>query len=273
MDYRVQGRDIIVHEPDLDLDETLDCGQAFRWKKISSDYECTYEGFFINDKLMISQESKGNFIFHNTSENDFVSKWIRYFDFETDYSELKRCFSEDETLSKACKFAQGIRLLRQDSWECLISFIISQNNNIPRIKGIIDRLCEHYHGRFPESKQLCCETEESLAYLRSGFRAKYILDAASKTSCSEISLDKIAIMPIDEARTALKQIKGVGPKVAECVLLFGMYRTEAFPIDVWIKRVLAQYYPNGFPEFAREKGGIAQQYLFHYIRSITKQGE
>ncbi|WP_303803832.1 DNA-3-methyladenine glycosylase [Ruminococcus flavefaciens] len=273
MDYRVQGRDIIVHEPDLDLDETLDCGQAFRWKKISSDYECTYEGFFINDKLMISQESKGNFIFHNTSENDFVSKWIRYFDFETDYSELKRCFSEDETLSKACKFAQGIRLLRQDSWECLISFIISQNNNIPRIKGIIDRLCEHYHGKFPESKQLCCETEESLAYLRSGFRAKYILDAASKTSCSEISLDKIAIMPIDEARTALKQIKGVGPKVAECVLLFGMYRTEAFPIDVWIKRVLAQYYPNGFPEFAREKGGIAQQYLFHYIRSITKQGE
>ena len=266
MDYRVQGRDIIVHEPDLDLDETLDCGQAFRWKKISSDYECTYEGFFINDKLMISQESKGNFIFHNTSENDFVSKWIRYFDFETDYSELKRCFSEDETLSKACKFAQGIRLLRQDSWECLISFIISQNNNIPRIKGIIDRLCEHYHGKFPESKQLCCETEESLAYLRSGFRAKYILDAASKTSCSEISLDKIAIMPLDEARTALKQIKGVGPKVAECVLLFGMYRTEAFPIDVWIKRVLAQYYPNGFPEFAREKGGIAQQYLFHYIR-------
>jgi N-glycosylase/DNA lyase len=273
MDYRVQGRDIIVHEPDLDLDETLDCGQAFRWKKISSDYECTYEGFFINDKLMISQERKGNFIFHNTSENDFVSKWIRYFDFETDYSELKRCFSEDETLSKACKFAQGIRLLRQDSWECLISFIISQNNNIPRIKGIIDRLCEHYHGKFPESKQLCCETEESLAYLRSGFRAKYILDAASKTSCSEISLDKIAIMPIDEARTALKQIKGVGPKVAECVLLFGMYKTEAFPIDVWIKRVLAQYYPNGFPEFAREKGGIAQQYLFHYIRSITKQGE
>lgn len=273
MDYRVQGRDIIVHEPDLDLDETLDCGQAFRWKKISSDYECTYEGFFINHKLMISQESKGNFIFHNTSENDFVSKWIRYFDFETDYSELKRCFSEDETLSKACKFAQGIRLLRQDSWECLISFIISQNNNIPRIKGIIDRLCEHYHGKFPESKQLCCETEESLAYLRSGFRAKYILDAASKTSCSEISLDKIAILPIDEARTALKQIKGVGPKVAECVLLFGMYRTEAFPIDVWIKRVLAQYYPNGFPEFAREKGGIAQQYLFHYIRSIAKQGE
>ncbi|WP_028515639.1 DNA-3-methyladenine glycosylase family protein [Ruminococcus flavefaciens] len=273
MDYRVQGRDIIVHEPDLDLDETLDCGQAFRWKKIPSDYECTYEGFFINDKLMISQESKGNFIFHDTSENDFVSKWIRYFDFETDYSELKRCFSEDETLSKACEFAQGIRLLRQDSWECLISFIISQNNNIPRIKGIIDRLCEHYHGKFPEPKQLSYETEDSLSYLRSGFRAKYILDAASRTANSEISLDKIAALPIDEARTALKQIKGVGPKVAECVLLFGMYRTEAFPVDVWIKRVLAQYYPNGFPEFAREKGGIAQQYLFHYIRNIAKQGE
>lgn len=273
MDYRVQGRDIIVHEPDLDLDETLDCGQAFRWKKIPSDYNCTYEGSFLNDRLMVSQTDKGQFIFHDTSENDFISKWISYFDFETDYSELKRCFSEEETLAKACAFAGGIRLLRQDSWECLISFIISQNNNIPRIKGIIDRLCDNYHGKFPTPQQLSAETEDSLAYLRSGFRAKYICDAAGKTADGTAKLSEIASMPIDEARAALKQIKGVGPKVAECVLLFGMYRTEAFPVDVWIKRVLAEYYPNGFPEFAREKGGIAQQYLFHYIRSISKQSE
>ncbi|MCR5601854.1 MAG: DNA-3-methyladenine glycosylase 2 family protein [Ruminococcus sp.] len=273
MDYRVQGNDIIVYEPDLDLDETLDCGQAFRWKKIASDHDCTYVGSFVNDKLMVSQTEKGNFIFHNTDENDFISKWIKYFDFETDYSELKRCFSEDETLSKACSFAGGIRLLRQDSWECLISFIISQNNNIPRIKGIIDRLCEHYHSKFPSCEQLSQENEDSLAYLRSGFRAKYIADAASKTADGTAKLREIAAMPIDEARAALKQIKGVGPKVAECVLLYGMYRTEAFPIDVWIKRVLAQYYPDGFPEFARENAGIAQQYLFHYIRSITKQSE
>lgn len=273
MDYRVQGNDIIVYEPDLDLDETLDCGQAFRWKKIPSDYDCTYEGFFVNDKLMVSQTGKNSFIFHNTDENDFISKWINYFDFETDYSELKRCFSEDETLSKACTFASGIRLLKQDSWECLISFIISQNNNIPRIKGIIDRLCEHYHGTFPSCEQFSAESEESLAYLRSGFRAKYLVDAALKTANGTADLKAIAKMPIDEARAALKQIKGVGPKVAECVLLFGMYRTEAFPVDVWIKRVLSQYYPDGFPEFAKEKGGIAQQYLFHYIRNLTKESE
>lgn len=270
MDYSIENNGIVVYETDLDLDETLDCGQAFRWKKIPSDYLCTYEGAFINDKLRISQLEKGKFLFHDTDENDFISKWIKYFDLETDYSELKRAFSEDETLAKACDYAGGIRLLRQDSWECLISFIISQNNNIPRIKGIIDRLCDNYSGRFPDVNELAAETAEDLSYLRSGFRAKYIADAAKKTYTGEIDLKKVAEMPIDEARAALRKIKGVGPKVAECVLLFGMYRTEAFPIDVWIKRVLAEYYPNGFPDFAKDKAGIAQQYLFHYIRSISK---
>ena len=268
MDYRVQGNDIIVYEPDLDLDETLDCGQAFRWKKIPSDHISTYEGAYLNDSLRISQTDKGSFIFHDTDENDFISKWIDYFDFETDYSELKRCFSEDETLAKACSFAGGIRLLRQNSWECLISFIISQNNNIPRIKGIIDRLCEHYNGCFPDADALAEETADSLGYLRSGFRAKYLADAADKVHSGITKLDEIAKLPIDDARNELKKIKGVGPKVAECVLLFGMYRTDAFPKDVWIKRVLAEYYPDGFPEFATEKAGIAQQYLFHYIRNL-----
>ena len=268
MDYTVKNNDIIVSESDLDLDETLDCGQAFRWKKIDSDYDCTYEGYFINDYLRISQTKKGEFIFHDTDENTFISKWLDYFDFNTDYSELKRQFSEDETLSKACKFASGIRLLKQDSWECLVSFIISQNNNIPRIKGIIDRLCDHYGGEFPAPQQLAKETPDSLAYLRSGFRAKYIADAAHRTAEGITDLAAIAKMPIDEARTELKKILGVGPKVAECVLLFGMYRTEAFPIDVWIKRVLAEYYPDGFPSFAAQDAGIAQQYLFHYIRNL-----
>lgn len=269
MDYKVKDNDIIVSEKDLDLDETLDCGQAFRWKKIPSDYICTYTGAFFNDRLTVSQIDKGMFIFHNTDERFFLEKWVSYFDFDTDYSELKRCFSEDETLSKACNYAGGIRLLRQDSWESLISFIISQNNNIPRIKGIIDRLCEHYNGEFPSIEMLSKENADSLMYLRSGFRAKYLEDAAAKTASKAIELEKIAKMPIDDARKALKSIKGVGPKVAECVLLFGMYRKEAFPIDVWIKRVLSQYYPNGFPEFVKQNAGIAQQYLFHYIRSIS----
>lgn len=269
MDYTLKGNNILVHEPDLDLDETLDCGQAFRWKKVASDYECTYEGHFLNDHLLISQVRPGEFIFHDTSETDFLGKWCDYFDFSTDYTELKKMFSEDKTLCDACNFASGIRLLRQDSWECLISFIISQNNNIPRIKGILERLCEHNNGIFPAPEKLAAETPESLAYLRSGFRAKYICDASSRTASGLTDLRSITSLPIDQARKELMLIKGVGPKVAECVLLFGMHRTEAFPIDVWIKRVLANYYPDGFPEFAKEYAGIAQQYLFHYIRSIS----
>ena len=128
-------------------------------------------------------------------------------------------------------------------------------------------MCENYDGRFPDASEMKEETPESLSYLRSGFRAKYICDAVDAVNLGRVNLSEIALLPIEDARSALKTIKGVGPKVAECVLLFGMYRTEAFPIDVWIKRVLAEYYPNGFPEYIAENAGIAQQYLFHYIRN------
>lgn len=263
MDYSVKNNDIIVYEKDFGLDDTLDCGQAFRWKKTAPD---TYEGYFLDTYLKISQNGN-TFTFHDTKEKDFLNVWYDYFDFGTDYSELKRQFSEDTTLAKACEFAGGIRLLKQNAWECLISFIISQNNNIPRIKGIIDRLCSHY-GKFPTAETLAAETPESLEYLRSGFRAKYICDAVKKVCDGTTDLEKIKSMPIDDARTELRKIKGVGAKVSECVLLFGMYRTEAFPVDVWIKRVMEEYYPNGFPDFTDK--GIAQQYLFHYIRNLNK---
>lgn len=268
MKFQTDKNNIILWQSDFDLDQTLDCGQAFRWKKIKSEYDCTYKGFFLNDSLTISKKDDF-FIFHDTSEYDFLNKWVKYFDFETDYSELKKIFCRDETLKKACEFAGGIRLLKQDSWECLLSFIISQNNNIPRIKLIIDRLCSHY-GYFPSADELAEETVESIDYLKSGFRAKYIIDASQKVASGEINLDKISRMSIDEARQELMKIKGVGKKVSECVLLFGMHKTEAFPIDVWIKRVLEEYYPEGFPEFARPFAGIAQQYLFHYIRNLQK---
>ena len=267
MEYFVKGNDVIVSEPHLDLAETLDCGQAFRWRAVESFYAQTFTGSFLDAPLTVSQMSPGSFIFHSTSEEAFLSLWRDYFDFSTDYGRLKEVFSQDPTLAKACAYAGGIRLLRQDSWECLISFIISQNNNIPRIKGIIDRLCQHYGGKFPTPEQLAGEDPDSLSYLRSGFRAKYICDAARRVTSGETDLKAIAESPIDQARAALKEILGVGPKVAECVLLFGMHRTEAFPLDVWMKRVMAEYYPGGFPEFAQQNAGIAQQYLFHYIRT------
>ena len=268
MDYSVNGSDILLHQPDFDLDETLDCGQAFRWVKTAPD---TYEGYYLNSFLRISAENKADGVFrlHNTSERELLDKWYDYLDLSTDYGELKRRFSQDETLAKACAFAGGIRILRQDSWEALSSFIISQNNNIPRIKGIIGRLTEHYSG-YPTVEQLAPETAESLAFLRSGFRAKYLVDAVSKLTSGELDLAAIAALPLAEAQKALMSIKGVGPKVAMCTLLFGMHKTDAFPIDVWMKRALEKWYPNGLPDCIRGYEGTAQQYLFHYIRNLSE---
>ena len=119
MKYKKDGNNIILWQEDFDLDETLDCGQAFRWKKVPSEYDCTYSGFFLNDSLTISKKDD-YFIFHNTSESDFLEKWTEYFDLNTDYGKLKEMFCRDETLKKACEFAGGIRLLKQDSWETLL---------------------------------------------------------------------------------------------------------------------------------------------------------
>ena len=267
MDYTVKGKDIILKQPDFDLAQTLDCGQAFRWTALP---DGSFEGYYLDSFLHISPESEaGVFRLHNTTERDLLDKWYNYLDLSTDYGELKRRFSEDETLAKACEYAGGIRLLRQDSWEALSSFIISQNNNIPRIKGIIGRLCEHWGG-YPSLEDLQGETAESLGFLRSGFRAKYLVDAVRKLSDGTLSLEAVRALPIGEAEAELRRISGVGAKVANCTLLFGMYRTEAFPVDVWMKRALERWYPNGLPECVRGVEGIAQQYLFHYIRTAVK---
>ena len=268
MDYCVKGNDIILSEEHFSLDQTLDCGQAFRWEAVPSDFFRTYKGYFKNIPLTISEiaEGKGEFILHNTDEADFLGIWKDYFDLDTDYGELKRRFSEDETLGNACEYAGGIRLLRQDAEECLISFIISQNNNIPRIKGIIRRLCEMYGG-FPDFKRLSGVTAEDLSPLRAGFRAGYLEDCVRKAVTGEVDINRIRTLSVDEGARELMRIRGVGPKVAMCVLLFGFYKTEAYPVDVWIKRVNERYYPNGLPDCVKGAEGIAQQYLFHYIRT------
>lgn len=268
MDYEAKNGDIILHEEDLSLDDTLDCGQAFRWEAVPSDHYRTYKGYFKNIPLTVSEKEKdgGIFIFHNVSESDFLNIWLDYFDLNTDYGELKRRFSEDETLKKACGYAKGVRLLKQDAEECLISFILSQNNNIPRIKGIIGRLCEMYGG-FPDFEMMKGVSAEELAPLRAGFRAKYIEDCVSRVNSGMLDIEQIRKMPVAEAQKALMTVKGIGPKVAMCVLLFGMYKTDAYPVDVWIKRVNERYYPNGLPECVKGAEGIAQQYLFHYIRT------
>ena len=270
MDYLKKDNNIYLSQLDFSLSETLDCGQAFRWKCID---ENKYQGFSAINPLTISQQGD-YFVFHNTSEEDFLNIWFDYFDFSTDYNKLKNKFSEDETLKKACNFAPGIRLLKQDKWEALCSFIISQNNNILRIKGIVSRLCEAFgDGKafgytFPTAQKIATLSAEDLAPLRAGFRARYIIDAAKKVADGEVDLESVSKLPIEDARKELMKICGVGIKVADCTLLYGMNRLEFFPVDVWIKRVLQQYYPFGLPECIKGYEGIAQQYLFHYIRNL-----
>lgn len=267
---------ILVRLPYLSLADTLDCGQCFRWETKDG---CTFRGCHAGHFLTVSQEPCGDpcaqseILFHNVSREEFDAVWRPYFDLDTDYHAMQQVFRSDPTLALACDYAGGIRILRQEPWEALCSFIISQNNNIPRIKGIIARLCETFGDRaekgftFPRPDRIALLTLDDLAPLRTGFRAKYILDAARKVASGEIDLLTVASMPTDEARKVLQTIHGVGPKVAECALLFGFYRREAFPVDTWIKKVMKVYYPEGFPDFAVPNGGVAQQYLFHYVRS------
>jgi N-glycosylase/DNA lyase len=254
---------------DFDINFVLDCGQSFRWEQTAPH---TWQGVAFARKLEVIQD--GNIlVFNGTDEKDFYDIWYNYFDLSRDYSAIKLFLSQDETLAKAIEFSPGLRLIRQQPWEALCSFIISQNNNIPRIKGIISRMCECFgepigNGvfAFPTPQRLAQCSEQDFAPLRSGFRAGYILDAAKKVASGEVCLDAISVMPLEKARAALMSIRGVGPKVAECALLYGCGRVECFPVDVWIKRVLACLYPQGFPQQFWEFAGIAQQYLFHYAR-------
>ncbi len=253
---------------DFSLKDTLDCGQCFRWSESGGGFDGIVEGRFCH------AEQRGDTLLLSTTREDFDALWRDYFDLDRDYAALRREFSTDETLRAALAFAPGIRVLRQRPWETLCSYIISQNNNIKRIKGIIARMCESFgeplcDGRgyaFPSAGRLATLDEQALAPLRCGFRAKYILDAAEKVASGEIDLAALRDMELDEARRTLMSIRGVGPKVAECTLLYGFGRTECFPIDVWIRRAMSELFPAGLPECAVREAGIAQQYIFHYMR-------
>ncbi len=254
---------------DLDLAQTLDCGQSFRWEQEENG---DFRGVAFDREVTVHLDGGDFYIFGGKAEDSAL--WSDYFDLDFDYGVIKNELSElSPVLKSAAEYAPGIRILRQDSWEALCSFIISQNNNIPRIKGIIKRLCECFGDKtedsgytFPSAARLSDLSVEDLAPLKSGFRAKYLIDAAQRVSSGEINLDEVLVMPIDEARQSLMKIKGVGPKVAECALLYGMHRLECFPMDVWMKRAMAVLLPEFTIEDLGQYAGIAQQYIFHYSR-------
>lgn len=270
MKYIKKDNDLLVIPEDIfSLPQTLDCGQAFRWEKTENN---KWHGVVRDTPLTVYETAEG-IVFGNTTEEQFNAIWKDYFDFDTDYQKIREGFSSDLYLSKAMDFCGGIRLLKQEPWEALCSFIISQNNNIPRIKGIISRLCETFGDdlgngdfSFPAAERLANMTPEELDPLRAGFRAKYIVDAAKKVVSGEVPLYSLSQLPLEEGLNSLMKITGVGPKVASCALLYGCGKKDAFPIDVWVKKILKELYPDGFPFEDSPYKGIAQQYLFHYRR-------
>ena len=265
-----ENKNIIIKNIEcLNIALSLDCGQAFRWRSTSDNAWC---GVVKNKYLKIEQK-ENNIIFYDTTEEDFNLIWKEYFDLERDYNSILNNYDEENLIS-ACKKYNGIRILKQDEWEAICSFIISANNNIPRIKGIIERLCENFGERvaqsytFPSPEKIAELEVSDLEIIRSGFRAKYILDAARKISTKEVDIEKIKNMSFEDAKRELLKIKGVGEKVAQCSLLYGFGRLEAFPQDVWVKRIVSELYPGGLPECIKGTEGIAQQYLFHWRRNL-----
>ena len=260
----------ITNIKDLDLEQTLDCGQSFRWKKQN---DGSFKGVAYNKSVSMNMQGDTLYI-DNATEEDFEKIWKNYLDLDLDYGKIRKDISKiHPVLKDAAKYAPGIRILQQEPYEALCTFIISQNNNIKRIKGIVERLCESFGEQlpdgeytFPKAEVIAQLTEEDLSPLRAGFRNKYIIDGAKKVASGEVNLDICKTLPYEEARAELMKIKGVGVKVADCTLLFGMHRIEAFPVDVWMCRAMEKLFPDMKAEDFGKYAGIAQQYIFHYSR-------
>lgn len=278
---------------DFDLDHIFDCGQCFRWERLRQD---AYEGTAFGRHVVMEYDSNEKILtVHGADLEDFQSIWRHYLDLDRDYSLIKAKLSEkDEIMAKAIEHGYGIRILNQEKWETLLSFIISQNNNIPRIKKCIASLAEtlgekvgQYEGKdfysLPSPEVLARAGIEELAPCRLGYRAKYLIETAGQVAEQGIeSLERLGNDEVtsEEAFEALKGYCGVGPKVANCIALFSMGKLDRFPIDVWVKKVMNRLYGidennmKAMTDFAAENfgkyGGIAQQYLFYYIRETDQ---
>lgn len=268
----------------FDAKHIFECGQCFRWNR---EEDGSYTGVAYGRVLNIKSDyDKGTVILRNTNLKDFEDIWFEYLDLGRDYGLIKDELSKDETLRSATQYGRGIRILNQEPWELLISFIISANNNIPRISKIINVLSEtfgksiSYSGKtyysFPTVDKLGTAEREQIDLCKAGFRCKYIYKTSMMIYKGDVDLQKVALMDINSARKELLLLSGVGPKVADCIMLFSMQKHEAYPLDVWVKRVTEYFYihqdvsVNRIQDFARERfgslAGFAQQYLFYFAR-------
>lgn len=280
-----QDNSIIIEEmPDFHLGQTLECGQCFHFEKID---ENEYIVIAMGKFLHICQTGS-SIIFFQTTMEEYLEIWEDYFDLKRDYGRIKSILLEkDEKLREAVEEKYGVRILNQDFFEVLISFIISQNKQIPHIKQIVSGLSQNYgkkagswNGKdyyaFPDAQRLSEVTEEEFRECKAGFRAPYLVDACKRVMSGQITKERLTGLPPEKIKEELLSIKGVGEKVANCVLLFGLSQRSAFPVDVWMERIMRQLYfqedtkKEQIQQFAREQygeyGGYAQQYLFYFAR-------
>lgn len=278
---------------DFNLQQTLECGQCFNFEKLDDqEYIVLAKGRMLH----VAQE-KDDLIFLNAEEKDIQEIWIPYFDLKRDYGIIKKAIVKaDKRLKEVIDEYYGIRILNQDFEETLISFIISQNKNITHIKQIIRLISENHGDRvgeisvegnirnfysFPDLEELKDISEEEFRRLKTGFRAPYLTDAIDKMVSGELKSEELARSSFSDAKEKLMTIRGVGDKVANCVLLFSLGFHNAFPVDVWIKRIMEELYFQEstdikvIEQFAAEKfgrfGGYAQQYLFIYAKEKSKK--
>lgn len=281
------NRLILKNVRDFEPKDIFECGQAFRWEK---EEDLSYTTVAYGKVINVKREDK-DIIIDNTNIDDFNNIWSYYFDMNTDYGEIKEILSKkDKTLSIATEFGSGIRILNQDVFETIISFIISANNQIPRIKKSIDIIAreygefiENYNGKdyysFPKAEKLAkVDVSELREVARVGFRDQRIIDTSKIIADKQLDIDKIFKIEKDEGKKLLMELPGVGPKVSECILLFAFGKQDAFPVDVWVKRVMEYFYlkeetplkkiGKAGDDLFGNLAGYAQQYLFYYAREL-----
>jgi N-glycosylase/DNA lyase len=270
-----ESSELRIDVTDFHPDHTLDCGQCFRWnREPDGSYTGIASGRIVNLRFL-----SGAIVLDNANESD-REFWTDYFDLSTDYTAIKATLAAaDPIVAEAIDFGGGMRILRQEPWETLVSFILSANNNIPRIKKCVESLALNfgeeagtYRGKtyynLPTPDVLASLSPEDLDVCKLGYRAKYLISTANE----------IKYRGIETMEDCIRDLSGVGPKVANCILLFSLAQLHRFPIDVWVRKVMHQLYgfdekdTKGMAAFADRTfgpyAGIAQQYLFYYMRSI-----
>ena len=287
---------VVVHSTDIfDVGKVFDCGQSFRFDPVTNtEHDVEFAGCAYGKYISVAMTGSDVYIY-NVTLDEYESLWSSYLGLDRDYANINAdilSLSDNAALADAVLRASGIRILRQEPWEAICSFIISQNNNIPRIKKLVAALCYaagdeidvlgmekhvadahkaqngHFYS-FPSPERVLGLGVSGLAEIKMGFRAKYVYDAAEKMTNGSIDLSLLENADTDECIKHLCSVKGIGPKVASCALLFGFSKLDAFPVDVWIKKVMAKYFSEDFePQDLGKYAGIAQQYLFYYERYL-----